>query len=333
MITIPKFPFPYQLLSALVRQISPKAHRFLRGRAATKMVEAARNQASDFVEGRQEVTPTILGPPPNDARVIVLIVTSGRHHLILPNLDHMISSSEPHELGFLVLGETDDSLFLQHLAQKYEGRVMGAYGEFRGTRLGLKWQTGVETIRQRIASAEFVGILGSDDFLSPAAVRALLGLRSPSFIPGLVSFDSWHVASLSQGMMDFGTWGYEFRNNFQPLGAGRFYSRDFLEQNDWKLFDPNLDSLLDDFGYERFRASPYPEVRLNSDSEIFVLLWKGPWEMKNSYDDFLASPGLVRLDAGGICIGIVFGELNSLQRHLTGLLKLRDSDGTHWSWT
>ena len=75
---------------------------------------------------------------------------------------------------------------------------------------------------------------------------------------------------------------YKGKTALEPLGAGRFFSAEFLELANYTLFDESLNRLLDDFGYEEI-------LRLGAGVEYYgidegvVFMVKGDWEQMNDW--------------------------------------------------
>lgn len=146
--------------------------------------------------------------------------------------------------------------------------------------LGHKWQIGVEACR--IKDYDPIIILGSDDFLSHGFVtRAFEIMRFYDF----VYFDKWFIYdknkkenySLDYQMVKF---------NKPPLGGGRIFSRRYLNRINFKLFDTQQESRLDDFAWNN-RLGDCKE--LINPKDMHILSVKGDWDTMNSLDAILSS--------------------------------------------
>ena len=79
---------------------------------------------------------------------------------------------------------------------------------------------------------------------------------------------------------------------FQPLGAGRFYTRGFLDSCGGTIFDSTLDRLLDDRGFQRI-IDQGGSVEYFSIEDGPLISVKGDWGQMNAFDAFLEADTLV----------------------------------------
>ena len=85
---------------------------------------------------------------------------------------------------------------------------------------------------------------------------------------------------------------YRLQSAFQPLGAGRFYTRGFLESCGGTIFDSTLDRLLDDRGFQRI-IDQGGSVEYFSIEDGPLISVKGDWGQMNAFDAFLEADTLV----------------------------------------
>ena len=79
-----------------------------------------------------------------------------------------------------------------------------------------------------------------------------------------------------------------YKNEFHlmPLGAGRLYSSSYLESKKWKIFDRNLQKLLDDKGYYGVLKDNLIVYNATLDDGC-ILSIKGNWDAMNPAENIL----------------------------------------------
>ena len=102
----------------------------------------------------------------------------------------------------------------------------------------------------------------------------------------------WHANPQSNLSPEIIRCSYEQKTAFQPLGAGRFYSREFLDSCNSRIFDSCLDRLLDDRGFELVLAQG-GSVEYYSIEDGPLISVKGDWGQLNSFSNFISAPTLV----------------------------------------
>ena len=242
-------------------------------------------------------TDRFVGSEPGAAADLVLCCAfTGRHHIIRQVVAEAISDRS-RSIHWMLAGSTDeDAAFIETLAAT-TGRVTGFVCENRP--LGRKWQTCLHTAFRHFR-APLYGIIGSDDIASHALLgyiidthRAAMSVpSSAAFVPSLYCTLEWLVAhvdprsDLAPGIVRC---NYEYSSTFQPLGAGRFYTRAFLEECGGIIFDSDKDRLLDDRGFFEIRdRRKHIEYFTMEDGPLISV--KGEWAQLNSFDALLEAP-------------------------------------------
>lgn len=163
--------------------------------------------------------------------------------------------------------------------------------------LGLKWQRAVDCAR--IARPLYLIITGSDDIISSSFVTRNIALMENDDLGtiDMAAPRTWlllDAVALSDPQQS-AFWQLSYKNSHHrlPLGAGRIYSRAFLDKVSWQIFDCDLDRLLDDQGYNLLRHHNGTLYTTTLD-DGFVLSVKGPWQSMN------ATPAI--LSAGSIAV-------------------------------
>lgn len=166
--------------------------------------------------------------------------------------------------------------------------------------LGRKWQRAVDCAR--VADPDFLFITGSDDVLSASFVIKNVQLmeRQELGTIAMAAPRTWLLLDTTacSNEQDAVFWQISYKNShhLMPLGAGRIYSKAFLDKVDGQIFDCALDRLLDDQGYNLVLAHSGVIYTTTLD-DGFVLSVKGAWNSMN--------PTNVILEADSIAAGPV----------------------------
>jgi hypothetical protein len=78
---------------------------------------------------------------------------------------------------------------------------------------------------------------------------------------------------------------------FVPLGAGRFYDKNYLEQINYLIFDETLDSCLDDYGYFTIKNLK-EKIHFYTPEDGALLSVKGDWNHMNSVNGIIQSDAI-----------------------------------------
>jgi hypothetical protein len=153
--------------------------------------------------------------------------------------------------------------------------------------LGNKWQQAVEY--SKLLSPQALIICGSDDLLSYSYLSACLGNINHSDEWALCAPAQWHMVDANSQVFAV---RYKASGATRILGSGRVYSREFMKQINWKLFDRYLDSGLDYRGLSMVHNRGEDKLHIIS-MQFTVMSVKGNWAMLNTLDDIRMSDGLL----------------------------------------
>lgn len=141
--------------------------------------------------------------------------------------------------------------------------------------LGAKWQYGVQQCCN--LKAEYVIILGSDDILGSKYLESCIKLAAKGH--DFIGCKQWFVHHNGKAFLC----NYQIT---QPLGGGRFYSKELLDKMEWKLFQQGSNRHLDDYamlGINKNSVSPYVSTDVIGDGlEIHAI--KGNWVTMNPFN-------------------------------------------------
>ena len=167
---------------------------------------------------------------------------------------------------WLIVGSTDEDLkFINSLKIKYPNRVSGLLE--KNIPLGKKWQSVI--FASESLDYNLLGITGSDDLIFyktyDNVFKRFKNLNKNSYGSsniGLYCFNDWYVLSKNNLIN-----AQYYNNSYQPVGAGRFYSKQFLEHIKYELFDIEIDKLLDDKGFCQLSRNGYYYDLLNTNED------------------------------------------------------------------
>ena len=220
----------------------------------------------------------------------IVIVTAfyKRHEILEMIIDESFNTNL--EIRWILVGsDFDDQYFVHKLAIKYPGKIAGYM--FPNKPLGSKWQIGVEIARN--IDFNLLGIVGSDDLITKKSYEIVLSRfkhleKYSKEKIGLFCFNDWFVKYNSRIVKT-----QYYKDSFQPVGAGRFYTNNFLKDINYQLFDISLNRLLDDHGWKQIKKNHYHYDILNTeDSGSFISIKTGVDEM-NSFEQIINSENLL----------------------------------------
>lgn len=190
--------------------------------------------------------------------IVVCCAFLGRHdllRLVIEETQHTNAGTDVYVC--LVGSDTKDFEFLKSMTSKYSNVV--AYIA-KNNPVGAKWQSAVSTAG-KIFNYELLGITGSDDILSKMLLENVMSRHSKnlkndcdgSLIPGLYATMEWLIfanGEKQEYLPQIIKCNYRLENAIEPIGGGRFYSKQFLESVNHEIFNCSIDRLLDDKGFE-----------------------------------------------------------------------------------
>jgi hypothetical protein len=201
----------------------------------------------------------------------------------------------PRTMYCLVGSSPDDVEFLERVTLN-NPNVFGTI--VKNNPVGSKWQHSISAAYQ-LCDFELLGITGSDDILTSKLIYTIVERhrenkvndRKGSLLPGLYATMEWLIyarGAQQNHMPQVVKCNYKLDSATIPLGAGRFYSREFIQKIGGVLFEIKRDILLDNFGFEALNklgmAVEYYRVQDGSVCSV-----KGDWIQMNEFDDILTS--------------------------------------------
>jgi hypothetical protein len=240
------------------------------------------------------VEPRVLG----EFDCVTVIAFQGRHQalgVVVEALCDERLGTKRHGVVLACDAETD-LFFCQELHERYENF---SYLVVENNPLGRKWQLAVECARS--LNPRYLAITGSDDLMTQSYLENNMSIMDNSRL-GTIAMSgprTWYVVS-NKKYLDSNQestvvvfkLSYKNTHHLMPLGAGRIYSRGFLEANDWKVFDCNLDRLLDDQGYESCVLQNETIYNTVISDGVIVSI-KGAWGAMNPLSEILKANSIV----------------------------------------
>lgn len=221
--------------------------------------------------------------PDEGVEVACVIAFKDRHKMVEENIKALLMQSIKPKI-ILVASSNSDVKFCEKMQKKYTGIFFGIHPN---NPIGGKWEYGVQLAR--LINPNSVLILGSDDILSlnyieDAYKKIKEGKGSSENGLDLVGSISWMIYNIDKKLYDL-----SYNKKVVPilLGGGRLYSKYFLDNCNWNLFEKNKNKHLDSYGYDKVKDFS-GKIGLVSSSE-FILSIKGPWEVINSAERILAA--------------------------------------------
>lgn len=179
-------------------------------------------------------------------------------------------------ISWLIVGSTDlDLKFIDSLKIKYPNKINGFLE--KNNPLGKKWQSVI--FASEGLDYNLLGITGSDDLIFyktyENVYKRYKNLNKNSFGSsniGLYCFNDWYVLEKNNIIK-----AQYYNNSFQPVGASRFYTKQFLNHIKFELFDVEIDKLLDDKGFYQIQRNGFYYDLLNTNEDGgFVSIKNGP---------------------------------------------------------
>ena len=159
----------------------------------------------------------------------------GRHDTVSFCLKQM-----PFINKIMIYSTDEDGEFLK-------GQDVFASAQFKNEPLSFKWNAAIMTLEQLEFDA--VILLGSDDYIDEAFLNYV-----QSNIDGfdLIAFEDIYF---SQDGQRYYWSGYEGHRKGEPVGAGKVYSKKFLERIQYNLFNESRNRGLDGISWRRCKAA------------------------------------------------------------------------------
>ena len=232
-------------------------------------------------------------------KLVLCCAFTGRHRIIEKIVNESLMCHEARHVRWMLVGSTpEDDAFIKTLSCQ-TGQVAGFVMD--NNPLGRKWQTCMN-YATRYYESDLYGITGSDDFVSSRLVDFIIRRhqdnmekgKASSFVPAMYGTLEWLVCNTNTQdslVPLIIKCSYAYETAFEPLGAGRFYTRAFMEECKGLIFESDLERLLDDRGFfeVRDRGKPLEYYSLEDGPIVSV---KGDWAQMNSVADFITAPTL-----------------------------------------
>lgn len=218
----------------------------------------------------------------------------GRHKILKQIIIESLASKNGKNIRWMLVGSKDEDFdFILSMA-KSTGCVAGFLA--RNSPLGVKWNACIINAG-RYYNSKIYGITGSDDIISSKLIDSVLSKYSldnnkdDESVPSLYASLDWLVY-VNKNENSLRPKIYQCRYNAgqasQPIGAGRFYSRKFMKEVSFNIFDEDKSRQLDDRGYKEI-INRNRKINYLSIDDGLIISVKGDWEQLNSINDFFAS--------------------------------------------
>jgi hypothetical protein len=175
----------------------------------------------------------------------------GRHKTVQECIERM-----PFIDKVYIYSNDEDGTFL-------EGQDIFAMAKYRNNPLSYKWNMAIRTLQQ--IDFDAVVLLGSDDYIDEAFLK-YVERTIPDF--DMIGFKDIYFQH--EGGLHYWS-GYTNNRRGEPCGAGKVYSRRFLECLKWNLFDVARDRGLDRIAWKRVQQAK-AKVHVTSLKENGLLL-------------------------------------------------------------
>lgn len=211
------------------------------------------------------------------ADIVVMIPMFRRHHVIKKVFKSLLNQTLPCKILVVVSTTPDKNLCIDENID---------YCFANNRPLGNKYLTGMYECKKYNPKA--VVILGSDDLLSKTYIEN--AFKNINSNVGLVGTAKWFIFSSEKEVYSS---TYTQKSKHKTVGAGRMYSRTFLDKVRWNIFDSSLNSGLDRKGELMVKKHKYKIIIMKKDSYVFSI--KGNWDMLHTMDDIIKYSHLIVL--------------------------------------
>ncbi|RWU03557.1 hypothetical protein DWB63_10740 [Pseudodesulfovibrio sp. S3] len=231
----------------------------------------------------------LLKPVRTRCELVICCAFKGRHDILERVIHESLAGRSGQGVRWMLAGSTEEDVQFIKMVAARTNKVAGFVCD--NAPLGRKWQTCVE-YAYHYYDAKLYAITGSDDILSGKLLEYVLGKYASNmallseFAPDLYCANEWIVYSAA-GRYDpmLLRCAYKYETAFQPLGAGRFYSRRCLDKLDAHLFDSSRVRGLDTYGFAALKAMG-GRIEYYAVEDGPIVSVKGAWEQLNSLDAF-----------------------------------------------
>lgn len=212
------------------------------------------------------------------ANIVVMIPMYKRHNVIKKVFKSLHNQTYPCKILVIVSTTSDKNLCINEGVD---------YCFSINKPLGNKYLTGIYECKKYNPKA--IIVLGSDDLLSKKYVEEAFKSLKGSKV-GLVGTSKWFIFSSEKEVYSS---VYTNKSKHKTVGAGRMYSREFLDKVKWNIFDSSLNNGLDLKGEVMTRRHNYKIIIMKKDAYVFSI--KGNWNMLHTMDDIIKNSHLIVL--------------------------------------
>jgi hypothetical protein len=184
-------------------------------------------------------------------KVIILSAMHGRHKVVSYCLDKIPTTDV-----VMVFTTTEDKIFLR--SQKILKSVYA-----RNEPLSYKWEIGISALKD--IDFDVVILLGSDDYIDEKFINYVV-----DNIKGYDMLCFKDIYFENNGEMYYWS-GYENERKGEPIGAGKAYTKEFLERINYSLFNVAKNKSLDSLSW-RICKNAKAKILLSSVKENDLML-------------------------------------------------------------
>lgn len=219
--------------------------------------------------------------------IMVVIAFLGRSLVLEKVLDTINSTFYKNKLnglniGIVLAGSTEtDHKFIKKMEKKYDNIY---HILVPNNPIGLKWQLAVSYAR--LFNCDSIMILGSDDVFCKNYIPTLYSYIKDGY--DFIGKREWYILNIKNDNT-INLFKAEYGDDMEmSLGAGRIYSRKFLDNCDWYIFDFLRNKGLDEYGHYQLTNANNKVVNINNRDNVHILSLKGEWDQMNSFDKLFA---------------------------------------------
>ncbi len=227
---------------------------------------------------------------------LVAIIAFQDRHNILRDIINEIFETQSHHLKIGVVLACSKDLDFQFAKEMQSNYKQVGVVHCKNNPLGNKWQIAINCART--LNPKTIMIVGSDDFISSEYIYNNYKYVCENNSNVMLGAKSWYMLDYraNKSLHEMPIWKISYKNHISmPLGAGRIYNAAFLDEINWQIFDRNLNTALDNKGYDTV-LNKNKLVVYADDREGFILSIKGNWQAINSLKDILYETKDIILD-------------------------------------
>ena len=231
-----------------------------------------------------------------DQKLVICCAFTGRYEILSRSINESFAAQNGNKIRWFLCGTTADDLkFIQDESIK-NNRVSGML--WKNNPLGSKWQSCVSAAGA-LFDARLFAITGSDDILSSKLIDYVIDKEAEdttkNSLPAMYSSYEWAIINTSD--FNFRTpsifsCAIKTDSSKIPLGAGRFYTKDFMKKVRFRVFDTNLENQLDDYGFNEINNIG-DSVRTFTFQQGPIISVKGNWQQMNTSSEIVATDAIV----------------------------------------